>query len=76
MAIIMTVISSRTAITSIITFGLVRWSPCLPNKTEVAAIPSLMVRRHATVLRIVNISRYLFLREIEESLVNSMSLGM
>jgi len=57
MAIIITVIRSRTAITSIMTFEL--RSSCLPNKAEVAVILSLMARRHATALRIVNISRYL-----------------
>lgn len=62
----MTVIGSRTAITSIMTLGLVRRSTCLPNKTEVAAIPSLMVEWHATTLRIVNISRYLFQKRDRE----------
>lgn len=74
-AIIMTVIRSRTTIAAIMTLGLVRCRTCLPNKTEVVAIPSFMVEWHATTsLPIVNISCYLFRGEMYKVLLELIQL--
>lgn len=57
MATITTIIRSRTSIPAIMTSGLLRCRTCLPNKTQVVAIPTCLWSNGTRSLPVVNIGR-------------------
>lgn len=57
MATITTIIRSRTSIPAIMTSGLLRCRTCLPNKTQVVAIPTCLWSDGTRSLPVVNIGR-------------------